>query len=84
MIENIFATCIPSQEKDVTFKIKKMPDIVEINRIMCKYDIFFKVSVKKEIDPHTVITSIRDVQDITGTATFVVTRGHVGTIDEEK
>lgn len=84
MIAYIFATCIPGQENDAIAKIKKLSNVVEVNGIMGRYDVFVKISAKKEEDLHTAITSVRDVQSITSTATFPVIRGQGGSIDEEK
>ncbi|MFZ0185229.1 MAG: Lrp/AsnC ligand binding domain-containing protein [Nitrosotalea sp.] len=84
MIAYIFATCIPGQEDDAVDKIKKLPNVVEVNGIMGRYDIFVKVSAKKEEDLHAAITSVRDVQDVTSTATFAAIRGQGGSIDKEK
>jgi len=84
MIAYIFATCVPGQENDAISKIKKLPNIVEVNGIMGRYDVFVKVSAKKEQDLHAAITGVRDVQDITSTATFAAIRGQGGSMDEEK
>ena len=84
MIAYIFATCIPGEESDAISKIKKLSNVVEVNGIMGRYDVFVKVSAKKEEDLHTSITSIRDVQSITSTVTFAVIKGQGGSIDEEK
>jgi DNA-binding Lrp family transcriptional regulator len=84
MIAYIFATCIPGQENDAISRIKKLPNVIEVNGIMGKYDVFVKVSAKKEEDLHAAITGVRDVQDITSTATFAVIRGQGGSIDDEK
>jgi DNA-binding Lrp family transcriptional regulator len=83
MIAYIFATCIPGQENDAISRIKKLPNIVEVNGIIGKYDVFVKVSAKKEEDLHAAITGVRDVQNIT-TATFPVIRGQGGSVDDEK
>lgn len=45
---------------------------------------YLLVSAKKEEDLHATITGVRDVQDITSTATFAVIRGQGGSINEEK
>jgi DNA-binding Lrp family transcriptional regulator len=84
MIAYIFTTCVPGQESDAISKIKKLPNVVEVNGIMGRYDVFVKVSTKKEQDLHAAITGIRDVQDITSTATFAAIRGQGGSIDEEE
>ena len=84
MMAYIFATCVPGQENDAISKIKKLPNVIEVNGIMGRYDIFVKVAATKEQDLHAAITGVRDVQDITSTATFAVIRGQGGSIDEEK
>lgn len=84
MIAYIFATCVPGQEQDTISKIKKLPNVVEVNGIMGRFDIFIKVSARKEIDLHAVITSIRDVPSITSTSTFAAIQGQGGTVDQEK
>ena len=84
MMAYIFATCVPGQETDAISKIKKLPNVIEVNGIMGRYDIFVKVAATKEQDLHAAITGVRDVQDITSTATFAVIRGQGGSIDEEK
>ena len=84
MMAYIFATCVPGQETDAISKIKKLPNVIEVNGIMGRYDIFVKVAATKEQDLHAAITGVRDVQDITSTATFAAIRGQGGSIDEEK
>lgn len=84
MIAYLFATCIPGEENDAISKIKNLANVVEVNGIMGRYDVFVKVSAKKEEDLHAAITGIRDVPSITSTATFAVIRGQGGSIDEEK
>lgn len=84
MLAYIFATCVPGQERDAISKIKKLPNVVEVNGIMGRFDIFIKVSAKKDIDLHATITSIRDVPAITSTSTFTAIQGQGGTVDQEK
>ena len=84
MIAYIFATCVPGQERDAISKIKKLPNVVEVNGIIGRYDIFVKVSAKKDIDLHYTITSIRDVQSITSTVTFTTIQGQGGPEDQKK
>jgi DNA-binding Lrp family transcriptional regulator len=84
MIAYIFATCVPGQEREAVSKIKKLPNVVEVNGIMGRFDIFVKISAKKDIDLHATITSIRDVPSITSTATFPAIQGQGGSVDQEK
>ena len=83
MIAYIFATCVPGQERDAISKIKKLPNVVEVNGIMGRYDIFVKVFARKDTDLRSTITSIRDVSTITSTATFAAIKGQGGSIDQE-
>ncbi len=84
MIAYIFATCVPGQEREAISKIKKLQNVVEVNGIMGRYDIFVKVSAQKDTDLHSTITSIRDVQAVTSTATFAAIKGQGGSADQEK
>lgn len=84
MIAYIFATCAPGGEKDAISKIKKIQNVVEVNGIMGRYDIFVKVSAKGETELHAAITNIRDVDAIASTSTFAAIRGQGGSIDDEK
>ena len=43
MIVYILATCIPGNEKEVIAKIKELQDVVEVNGVMGRYDVFVKV-----------------------------------------
>jgi DNA-binding Lrp family transcriptional regulator len=82
VIAYIFATCIPGQEREAISKIKKLPNVVEVNGIMGRFDIFIKVTTKKDTDLHSVITSIRDTPSITSTSTFTAIQGQGGTLDQ--
>ncbi|MGI0082538.1 MAG: Lrp/AsnC ligand binding domain-containing protein [Nitrosopumilaceae archaeon] len=84
MIAYMFATCIPAQEKATISKIKNLPDVVEVNGIMGRYDIFVKVASRNERDVYLAIQNIRDVQSVTSTNTFPVIYGQGGTIDSEE
>lgn len=77
-------TCIPGQEKETLSRIKKIPNVIEVNGIMGRYDIFIKISAKEEVDLHSTLTAIRDTTAVTSTATFSAIKGQGGTIDDEK
>jgi DNA-binding Lrp family transcriptional regulator len=84
MIAYVFLTCVPGQEKDTVSKIKQLSNVIEVNGIMGRYDVFVKVSAKKEEDLHAALIGIRDVSNVTSTATFSAIRGQGGSIDAEK
>jgi DNA-binding Lrp family transcriptional regulator len=84
MITYILATCIPGNEKEVIQKIKELPNIVEVNGIMGKFDIFVKIASKDSIKVDSTITKVRMVPHITSTISMPVLYGQGGTIDDEK
>lgn len=84
MIGYILATCVPGNEKEVIAKIKDLPDVVEVNGVMGKYDIFIKVSADNALKVDSAIAKIRSVPHVTSTFTMAAIYGQGGTIDNEK
>ena len=84
MIVYILATCVPGNEKDVIAKIKALPNVVEVNGVMGKYDIFIKVSADTPPTVDSAISKVRSIPHITSTFTMSVIYGQGGTIDSEK
>ena len=69
-------------EKDVIEQLKRMPEVVEINGIWGKYDIFVKVSSSESNGIDKAVEKIRLHKDITDTYTMHVLYGQGGSIDE--
>lgn len=84
MITYILATCIPGNEKEVIQKIKELPNIMEVNGIMGKYDIFVKIVADDVTKVDSAISKVRTVPHITNTISIPVLYGQGGTIDDEK
>jgi DNA-binding Lrp family transcriptional regulator len=84
LIAYIFATCVPGEEAEAISKIKKIPNVVEVNGVMGKYDIFVKILAKGEVDLHSTITNLREITPISGTSTFAAIQGQGGSIDDKK
>jgi len=79
----ILINCNTGSEMTVISEFKEMPEIIEINGIWGKYDIFLKV---KTIDPNGVediIRRLRNHPDVTDTFTMHVLYGQGGSIDQE-
>jgi len=83
LIAYILINCIPSEEKNVIVDISKLPEVVEVNGIMGKYDIFTKVVGKVPGDIDLALMKIRSIKGITNTYTMTVLYGQGGTIDKE-
>jgi DNA-binding Lrp family transcriptional regulator len=84
MIVYILVTCVPGNEKDVIAKIRSLPEVVEVNGIMGRYDVFIKVSAEDPPRVDSTITKIREIPNITSTFTMSAIYGQGGTIDDEK
>ena len=84
MITYILATCIPGNEREVIQKIKEIPNVVEVNGIMGKYDIFVKIQASEVIKVDSTISKVRGVPHVTSTVSIPAIYGQGGTIDNEK
>lgn len=84
MLAYILLNCGPGNEKDVISEIKKLPEVVEINGIMGRYDIFVKVSAKEPQVIDNTIQKIRSINGITASYSMTVFYGQGGTIDEQE
>ena len=84
MITYILATCIPGNEKEVIQKIKEIPNVVEVNGIMGKYDIFVKIQAGEVMKVDSTISKVRSVPHVTSTVSIPAIYGQGGSIDSEK
>ncbi|OLB89691.1 MAG: AsnC family transcriptional regulator [Thaumarchaeota archaeon 13_1_40CM_38_12] len=84
MIAYILATCVPGNEKEVIAKIKGLPDIVEVNGVMGRYDVFVKIQANDAMKVDAAISKVRNVAHITSTVTMPAIYGQGGTVDDEK
>ena len=84
MLAYILVTCIPGREKDVIEKIKVLPEVVEVNGVMGKYDVFVKISADNALKIDSAISKVRNTSHVTSTFTMPAIYGQGGTVDEEK
>jgi len=84
MIAYILATCVPGNEKEVIAKIKGLSDIVEVNGVMGRYDVFVKIQANDAMKVDAAISKVRNVAHITSTVTMPAIYGQGGTVDDEK
>ena len=79
----VLINCNTGSETKIISELKELPEMVEINGIWGKYDIFLKI---KTVDPNGVeeiIKRLRNHPDITDTFTMHVLYGQGGNIDQE-
>ena len=75
--------CVPGYEKEIISKLKKFPEVIEINGVWGKHDIFAKVSSLEPTGIDRVIEKIRSIKEITQTDTMHVIYGQGGSIDDD-
>ena len=84
MIAYILVTCMPGNEKDVIKNIKSIPNVIEVNGIMGKYDVFVKITSNDPAQVDSTISKVRNVANVTSTITMPAIYGQGGTLDDEK
>lgn len=78
----ILLNCQTGSETELIAELKKIPEVVEINGIWGKYDVFLKVVTEEPQGIDKVVSKLRTLPDITNSYTMHVLYGQGGTIDE--
>ena len=78
----VLVACQPGTEEGVISEIRTIPEVVEVNGVMGKYDIIVKLSTENPDKMELVVAQIRKI-DILDSHTMPVLYGQGGTIDEE-
>ena len=79
----ILINCNTGSETNVIAELKELSEIVEINGIWGKYDIFIKIRTDDPDGVEQIIKRLRNHPDITDTFTMHVLYGQGGSIDQE-
>lgn len=83
MIVYILIDCVSSEERNVVAELSKLPEVVGVNGVMGKYDIFTKVVGKIPWDIDFLVMKKRSIKGITDTYTMAILYGQGGAIDKE-
>lgn len=78
----VLLTCNPGFEKEIITHLKSMPEVMEVNGIWGKYDIFVKVTFDDPFDSEKFTGKLRKIENITSTYTMPVLYGQGGSIDD--
>ena len=78
----VLLRCDAGYEREIISELKKLPEVVEINGIWGKYDIFVKISSPEPHGVDSIIAKIRTIKNIVSSDTMPVLYGQGGTIDE--
>ncbi|WP_371505004.1 Lrp/AsnC ligand binding domain-containing protein [Nitrosopumilus adriaticus] len=79
----ILINCTLGKESTIISELKQLMEIIEINGVWGKYDIFLKVSTTDPNGVEQIVKRLRNHPDVTDTYTMHVLYGQGGTIDNE-
>ncbi|MGY5148310.1 MAG: Lrp/AsnC ligand binding domain-containing protein [Candidatus Nitrosopumilus sp. bin_7KS] len=79
----ILINCKTGREISVITELKELREIIEINGIWGKYDIFIKIKTPDPNGVEKIIQRLRNHPDVTDTFTMHVLYGQGGSIDQE-
>ena len=79
----VLINCVSGQESRVISDFNELAEIVEINGIWGKYDIFLKISTEDPNGVEKMINRLRNHPDVKETYTMHVLYDQGGSIDQE-
>lgn len=79
----LLINCQTGSEMTLISELKELPEVVEINGIWGKYDIFLKISTSDPSGVELIVKRLRNHPDVVDTYTMHVLYGQGGTIDDE-
>lgn len=79
----VLINCSTGSETTLISELKELPEIIEINGVWGKYDIFIKIFTADPNGVEQVIKRLRNHPDVVDTYTMHVLYGQGGTIDNE-
>ena len=79
----ILINCNTGSETMLISELKELSEIIEINGVWGKYDIFLKISTSDPNGVEQIVKRLRNHPDVVDTYTMHVLYGQGGTIDNE-
>jgi hypothetical protein len=82
VLSYVLLNCSPGSEKDVISEIMEIPNVLEVNGTLGKYDVFVKIFAENPDSMEMAISQIRKIK-VLSSHTLPVVYGQGGTIDKE-
>ena len=79
----ILINCNTGSETTLISELKELPEIIEINGVWGKYDVFIKISTQDPNGVEQIVKRLRNHPGVVDTYTMHVLYGQGGTIDNE-
>ena len=81
MISYMLLNCSPGSEVEVISEINSHTEVIEVNGVFGKYDVFVKISAENPDVMEKIVSQIRQIKGISS-HTLPVVYGQGGTIDK--
>ena len=78
----VLASCNSGSESSIISEFKEISEVVEINGVWGKYDIFMKIKTPEPTRIDEIVHRLRNHPDVTDTYTMHVLYGQGGSIDD--
>lgn len=82
MLSYVLLNCSPGSEEDVISEVMSIPNVLEVNGTLGKYDVFVKIFADDPDSMEMAISQIRKIKMVSS-HTLPVMYGQGGTIDKE-
>lgn len=82
MLSYVLLNCSPGSEEDVISEVMSIPNVLEVNGTLGKYDVFVKIFADDPDSMEMAISQIRKIKMVSS-HTLPVVYGQGGTIDKE-
>ena len=79
----VLISCNSGSESTIISEFKEIPEVVEINGIWGKYDIFLKIASTEDNKIDKIVQKLRNQPDVMDTYTMHALYGQGGSIDED-
>jgi DNA-binding Lrp family transcriptional regulator len=83
MLAYILINSMPSQEKNIIEDLNNIPEVIEVNGLLGKYDIIVKISSDLPEGIDLAVRKIRSIKGITDSDTMPAIYGQGGSIDKK-
>lgn len=84
MLAYILINSMPSQEKNIIEDLNNIPEVIEVNGLLGKYDIIVKISSDLPNHIDLAVRKIRSIKGITSSDTMPAIYGQGGSIDKKQ
>jgi len=79
----ILLNSMPTQEKNIIEDLNKIPEVIDVNGVLGKYDIIVKITCEFPDEIDLAVRKIRSISGVTSSYTMPAIYGQGGSIDKK-